>query len=319
MSARVKFLLALSAVLALAGLVRAEDDDAVRGPAFAESVLRRNADAVARQARLRRIDEQAFRYSNRFADGEHAPPPGPGPDGRLQIVYGASQVKVFCLVQRICDIALQKGEALTKKPMASNQSEWSTDYGEAAGQVHVAIKPKVPDSESSLVIYTDRRVYYLELASSTDAKQHTPLVGFLYEDDGESEWTRRMQVEGPGAPHREPESQEYEVETSPENVHFGYEIEKEGRRRVRNRIRWAPTKVFDDGHKTFIKMPDAMLDRESPNLVVANADGTASVVNYRAKGAMLIVDELFDEALLTIGVGRNQERVRITRLEEEED
>ena len=39
---------------------------------------------------------------------------------------------------------------------------------------------------------------------------------------------------------------------------------------VNGRPQWVPTQVFDDGHKTFIRFPEAMLDREAPALFVVS-------------------------------------------------
>ena len=36
---------------------------------------------------------------------------------------------------------------------------------------------------------------------------------------------------------------------------------------VHGRPQWVPTQVFDDGHKTFIRFPEAMLDREAPGVL----------------------------------------------------
>ena len=73
-----------------------------------------------------------------------------------------------------------------------------------------------------------------------------------------------------------------------------------------------PTQVFDDAHKTYIRFPAAMLDREAPALFVVSSSGDTQLVNYRVKNDTYIVDRLFDSAELRLGQ-QNQEIVRIVR------
>ncbi len=73
-----------------------------------------------------------------------------------------------------------------------------------------------------------------------------------------------------------------------------------------------PTRVLDDGVKTYIQMPLATQRTEAPVLVVNGPDG-AEMVNYRVKGDMYIVDRLFNRAALIVGVGKHAHKVEITR------
>lgn len=318
MGPRWKSLFCITLVLVVALSARAEGDSL--GPAFAESVLRREAAGTAEEVRLRRIDKQAFGHAQRFARGENAPNPGPGPDGRVEIVFGAAEIRVFCLLHRLCDIELQEGETEIGG-RHTNKSEWSIDYVTAAGRGHIVVEPRAVDSMSSLNVYTDRgRVYRIELIATDDPSKHMPYVSFVYEDDDELKWQAMMggpkassaAASGPSA--QSPE--EYQVQ--PDRMNFGYEVIKEGRWRIRRQIKWAPVVVFDDGHKTIIRMPESMLERESPILMVKNPDGMSAIVNYRLKGRDFIVDRLFEDALLIKGVGRSREQVRIHRVSEDD-
>jgi type IV secretion system protein VirB9 len=81
---------------------------------------------------------------------------------------------------------------------------------------------------------------------------------------------------------------------------------------VHGRPQWVPTQVFDDGHKTFIRFPEAMLDREAPALFVVSSTGDTQLVNYRVKADTYIVDRLFESAELRLGQ-QDQEIVQIIR------
>ena len=81
---------------------------------------------------------------------------------------------------------------------------------------------------------------------------------------------------------------------------------------VHGRPAWVPLQVFDDGHKTFIRFPAAMLDREAPALFVVSSTGDTQLVNYRVKADTYVVDRLFESAELRLGQ-KDQDVVHILR------
>ncbi len=68
--------------------------------------------------------------------------------------------------------------------------------------------------------------------------------------------------------------------------------------------------MFNDGVKTYIKMPDTVNQGEMPVLLVENKSGQA-LVNYRVRNNSFVVDQLFEEAVLIVGVGSDQEKITI--------
>ena len=317
MSTNMKFWLCLTVVVAVAGLARADnkgaDDQVIAGPAFSESALTQTLRSLTNEAQLRRVDEEALGHAREFAGGEHAASPGPGPNGTVEYVFDSTVTRIFCVPWRMCDVKLQEGENV-QDFLSANQTEFVFARGVAAGAVHVAITPKVADKATSVGIYTDRRVYFLEIVATNDETKHTPRVSFTYPEDRKAQWQTRMQEEGRLASPEQ--TAKDEVLLRPEHLYFGYEIEKEGRWRVRRKINWTPIRAFDDGEKTYIEMPRSMLSGEAPILLVVNAEGKAAVVNYALKGTHFIVGRLFREAILVKGVGRKQELVRISREED---
>ena len=89
------------------------------------------------------------------------------------------------------------------------------------------------------------------------------------------------------------------------NFHYGVAV-------ISGRPEWVPEQVFDDGHKTFVRFPLAMLDREAPALFVVSSAGDTQMVNYRVKNDTYVVDRLFEIAELRLGQ-QSQEIVRIVR------
>jgi type IV secretion system protein TrbE len=74
---------------------------------------------------------------------------------------------------------------------------------------------------------------------------------------------------------------------------------------------WTPLQAFDDGRRTFVRFPPAMLVREAPALFVLR-DKETQLVNYRVKGDTYVIDRLVDSAELRVGQ-QDQEIVRIVR------
>jgi type IV secretion system protein VirB9 len=92
-----------------------------------------------------------------------------------------------------------------------------------------------------------------------------------------------------------------------EALNFGYEVtEGQG-------LPWRPVRVFDDGTRVYIQMPEAMRASEAPVLLVQTRGGEAALVNYRLRSPYYVVDKLFETAVLIVGVGQSQERVTIRR------
>jgi type IV secretion system protein VirB9 len=90
-------------------------------------------------------------------------------------------------------------------------------------------------------------------------------------------------------------------------LNFAYKVSVE-----KGHPSWTPTRVFDDGRKTFVRFPASMLNREAPVLFVLSAAGEIQIVNYRVRDDYYVVDRLFERAELRLGQ-KDQEIVRIAR------
>jgi P-type conjugative transfer protein TrbG len=179
------------------------------------------------------------------------------------------------------------------------------------------VKPKYPNISTNLAIYTDRRVYHLELQSTP--AEYMAFVSFVYPEDRKAKWLQLAGMTGAQekpSEREESRSSEYEIVASPGNLNFNYEVKREGRWRIRRNIDWQPTRVFDDGEKTIIEMPRKVLAREMPILLIRDGDGKDKIVNFRSKGQHFVVDRIFTYAVLVKGVGRRQERIGIYREED---
>jgi P-type conjugative transfer protein TrbG len=208
--------------------------------------------------------------------------------------------QVYTAPLRLTVIQLQPGEKVVGKPAAGDTTRWTAATVLAgADQQQVLIKPVFPGQDTSLVINTNRRSYFLELHSLEEDAMAA--VQWRYPQD------EVTQLEAAAARQDAVERTVTAKTTSPDQLNFSYRIKVE-----KGRPAWTPIQVFDDGAKTFVRFPAAMLTREAPALFVVSSTKETQLVNYRVKNETYIVDRLFDQAELRVGQ-KNQEIVRITR------
>lgn len=209
--------------------------------------------------------------------------------------------QLYTAPMRVTDIALRPGERIIGQPVTGDIVRWVCAAGKSAEngieQQHVYLKPTRPGLHTNLVINTNERSYFLELHSYKDT--YMAAVKWRYPQ----EEMARMAQEASAAAELKRNSTPV---ASVENLNFRYRIEVNG-----DPPRWTPTQVFDDGRRTFIRFPQAMLVREAPALFVMRNNQT-QLVNYKVNREMYIVDRLIDVAELRVGQ-EEQEIVRIER------
>lgn len=210
--------------------------------------------------------------------------------------------QIYVTPVHVTDIALDPGEQL-KSVAAGDTAQWKigdTESGTAAGrQVHVLVKPvSAALPMNNLVILTDRRTYHIE-AHPTKAT-YMAEVSWRYPQDE----LFALQAKNEQAEAHVDATAADAVDLS--DLRFRYAITGEN-------PPWRPVQVFDDTHKVYIRFPAGIAQGELPPLFVVGSDGsTAALVNYRVRGATMIVDRLFAAAELRLGADP-QQIVRITR------
>lgn len=231
-----------------------------------------------------------------------------GPSGSAYfnaiVRYGfepGSLYQVYAAPMRVTDIALEPGEKVLGQPAAGDVVRWVLAIGKSVAggleQEHVYLKPTRDGLETNLCINTDRRSYMLELHSYPDT--YMAAVQWDYPQD----MAARVEAQAT-------EAAALRANSSPvvglDTLNFNYAVHVD-----KGEPSWAPVQVFDDGRRTFIRFPQAMLVREAPALFVLRNKET-QLVNYRVKSDFYVVDRLFDSAELRVGQ-QDQEIVRIVR------
>lgn len=259
-------------------------------------------------APLSRQEEEALAISNRWREGKTtASKPIAGKNGEVIFVFGAPAT-VVCAVLQICDVALQEGEQVNSINLGDT-ARWMVEpaiTGRGANEVqHLIIKPLDIGLETSMVVTTNRRTYHMRLKSHRS--RYMSHVAFEYPEEIQAKWAALAKREVQDIANNTLPGGEYLGD-----LHFNYDIS--------GSARWKPLRVYNDGRKTIIEMPEAMNQTEAPTLLVVRDGGLFSseeqvMVNYRVQNNRYIVDAVFDRAILIAGVGLNQDRITITRKE----
>ena len=254
-------------------------------------------------------EAEALAISGRWQSGQTtAMRPITGKNGAVKFVFG-SPVSIVCAVLQVCDVALQAGEQINSINLGDT-ARWIIEpaiTGRGPSEVqHLIIKPLDVGLETSMVVTTNRRTYHMRLKSHRS--KYMPTVEFEYPEDAAAKLAAIARRE----------IQEIANNTMPTgeylgDLHFNYDIS--------GSARWKPVRVYNDGRKTIIEMPEAMNQTEAPTLLVVRSPGglfsdeETVIVNYRVQNNRYIVDTVFDQAVLIAGVGSTQDRITITRKE----
>jgi type IV secretion system protein TrbG len=278
------------------------------------STQQRRADVPAsfeppQDVKLNATGSDAVRVSTQWQETHNTP--APGNDGRVLYTYGAGLPVLVCSPLRVCVVELQPGEKLVGEPHIGDSVRWEISPSQAGSGASaialIIIKPQVSGLDTTMVLPTDRRAYYLRLESKPD--EYIARVAFSYPNDGTQQWREYLEKQKQEEERARVEAVSQHVEDLPntaiENMYWSYEI-KGGNVFLR------PVRVMDDGAKTYIQMPVSTIHRELPVLVVRGPAG-AEMVNFRVKDNMYIVDRLFDRAALLMGSGKHQLKVEILR------
>ncbi len=221
-------------------------------------------------------------------------------NGRVTFAYGMSIPSIICSPLMVTDIEFDEGEELNDV-VFGDTARWQVTIAKAGTPTvtHLIIKPFDAGLHTTAVITTNKRAYHLEFRSQK--RGHVNYVGFVYPNDV------NRSIKAQLAEHKkEAEFKKAELPTGEQveiaNLFFDYKIS--GSKKIR------PSQVYSNNHQTFIKMPVTL--QEMPVLMVRFNDEDV-LVNYRINEKTIIVDELFEEAVLIAGVGSNQEKVVIEK------
>lgn len=231
-------------------------------------------------------------------------------DGRVLYPFGQYLPRLTCTELRACDIQLEPGELMEGMPVAGDSVRWKftkRTSGEGDNQViHVIVKPVDLNIETNLIITTNRRTYQVDLIAASNDRDYVNIIGFYYPEEISAEWDDSAKIKAKEEKAHDKLVADDDMPVgSVDKLDFDYEINGDSR--------FKPVRVYNDGLKVHIQMPDSIVTSEAPVLVMVGKDGKPEVLNYRPKTATLYeVDKLFDKAEMILGADSDQEKVTIT-------
>jgi len=232
-----------------------------------------------------------------------------GSDGSVVYAFGGNYPMVICAPLRLCTIQLQPGERVHDM-FVGDSARWKVEPAlsgkGSAERVSIVVKPSNPGLATSMVITTSRRVYHIGLKSSI----HTYMarVSFTYKGEprniADVAPRRQEVVEFVPPPFRDnPPSgggaEEYQVPP------FPIPVARAGGYSVRgDNPSWRPRKVYNDGTRTYIEFAHAAVGKVPPIYVVTGGPFASRLqyVSYRVDGDMMVVDNVFEKAVLVSGM-----------------
>lgn len=205
--------------------------------------------------------------------------------------------EIYCQPYRITDLSLEPGEMVLENPFISESQVWEMGAGVSRknGQdvQHFYLKPDISGLTTSMIIITDRRVYHLLLKSFKDC--YMAMVEFEYPN------TMPYNIKTDAMVERMNAKTTALSGIDPKYLSFDYKMSYS----IFRKPVWLPTRVYDDGRRTYIQMNETVLHTQSPVLF----NNKNERINYRVDKNLIIIDELIEKVTLR----RGKEKVTIKK------
>jgi type IV secretion system protein VirB9 len=227
-------------------------------------------------------------------------------DGFVVFAYGNSEPIISASPFELTVITLEQGEKVTNVS-SGDPLRWSYSIANSgdgtATQANIMVKPSAPNISTNLVITTDKRIYTLKIVSTNTNSMKN--VRFWYPDEMQANFDNQNNIESETI--GEVNSNDSTSNINLASLNFNYSISNS----LFNSPSWKHLLVFDDGTHTYIEFPNTMSNEDMPALFIQNGK-TKELVNYRSKPPYFVVDKIFNQAILVLGVGHSQSSVTIT-------
>lgn len=222
---------------------------------------------------------------------------------------------ITCAPLRVCTIQLETGEQINSIQIGDSARWGVTNFltgpNPQDGSESIAFKPKVATSgiKTDLIISTDRRTYTLGLLSDPNSQTH--IVNFYYPDDtlkkiNESAMARILKNNNPET--MSSKSSGFSTKgtvVNTQDIHTNYTISGD-------KPAWEKgMQVYDDGDKTFIRMPKITDRMALPVVWVLTSSGDKEPMNANYKHPYFILNGLYQTIYLKSGIGKKEVEVTI--------
>ncbi|MBR0096712.1 MAG: TrbG/VirB9 family P-type conjugative transfer protein [Synergistaceae bacterium] len=251
------------------------------------------------EIKLRQYDKLVMGMEKEYHAAKQASNPFLGEQGYVIYPYGEVVPVITCRPLRMTDVALEPGEEIMGIH-AGDTVRWqfspSQSMKNGLAVAHIVVKPNQPGISTNLLVHTNKRTYNLDFTAS-DKAEYLRGVAFSYGDSNNLSYLFVNGNAGSSSSSKKDKKLEDELQETMGDVDFNglytqYTILNN------SKVDWAPEAVFDDGNKTYLRMPFRF--SETPAFYIS-LDRRETMTNFRVKGRYYIVDRLFDKAYLKIG------------------
>lgn len=183
--------------------------------------------------------------------------------------------EIFTSPNKVTDIRLAPGETISGEAAIGDSESWqmvtATSSEKGRSVTHIYVRPVTSGLETTMIIPTDQRTYYLLLTST----ENLYMVGIRWKY--------------PGIVTFGPSSKDIpSVSISVEDMNSNYTIKGDS-------VFWKPTMVFDDGLRTYFQFdPRFNTSAGAPSLYLLPREGSntskAEIINYVIRGNFYIAD-----------------------------
>lgn len=308
-----------------------EPEGAVEGEALASATVPEETGFLGRPSQERAWVEEAQRDAGKLPAQVRAAAMVYGQEldsSTTEVIYegtlarypfGHRQPTLVCAPLRVCVIVLEAGETV-HEVMVGDSEHWQLEQlslGDGGATPALGVRPIVEfgdacDKTTNVAITTDRRFYSIVLevppcapAAERDENPQRPYhsqLAFYYPDDILQRWTKRARMRRQRGKLVQPATR---LAANVGELNWSYRI------RGGKKFPWRPQAVFDDGIRTYIRLPPEA--RELP-VVFEVSGGEDAVVNHARSASdrsLLVVSRVSQHLVLVLPRGQGTVRLQL--------
>ncbi len=160
----------------------------------------------------------------------------------------------------------------------------------SGGPRHLFVKPVRSGISTTLTLVTNKRTYEFFLVASQPGGKFYQQASFMYPEEArEVQLQAQMQAETFIAEKRRLDAQVLTAPLDPMSFRYGYKLSGDAPFR--------PIDVFDDGKKTFFRMPSV---QDMPALFIPDDQKRLQLIVSRVDGNFIIADRIGDRFVLKL-------------------
>ena len=215
-------------------------------------------------------------------------PTGSKQDARIQTAtYSPNNViKVTAKVGKTTQIQFEDDERLEGDSASLGMGD-AEGWNLAVKGNNILFKPLVHQSDTNLIVNTNKRTYVFQLSIDNDAKNPTFLLRFYYPDTAKAKADAEKAKNKQAHDVLQGNHNRLDVVISNDNYwDFGDKSIK-------------PTALYDDGRFTYFEFNNG---RDLPTIYKILPDGTEALVNKHVKGHTVVVHEVGQEFVVRLGM-----------------